>query len=142
MAAQNNNPNTRSKSKKAPSQTALEKNVVAKKVVSSREDKFDWYSLYVYAICLVTILISIFGLVGFVRGLVDSLWPDPGYFDLYNIPTESKLTAEEIKKNLIAQNQRQAIKSMVNSMTTLVITIPIYLFHWKLAKKNRAGSTL
>jgi hypothetical protein len=139
MAARNNTPKKRRKNKKVMSDSATEKKINSKGVASSREDKFDWYSLYVYAICLVTILISIFALVGFVRGIVDSLWPDPGYFDPYNIPTESKLTADEIKENLISQNQRQAIKNMVNSMTTLVITIPIYLFHWKLAKKNRVG---
>ena len=52
----------------------------------------DWYSLYIYAVSLITILICLFSLVAIVRGLVDALWPDPGYFDPYNVPKESALS--------------------------------------------------
>ena len=103
----------------------------------NRHDRFDWYSLYIYAICLVTILICLFSLVSFVRSIVDAVWPDPGYFDPYNIPKDSKLTSDQVKQNLSDQNQRLALKSLVNSLTTLVIAGPIYFYHWKLARKNR-----
>ena len=100
-------------------------------------DKFDWHSLYVYAICLITVLICLFALVGLVRSVVDAVWPDPGYFDPYSVPKDSTLSAEQIRKNLTDQNQRQAMKSIVNSLTTLMIAGPIYFYHWKLARKNR-----
>jgi ABC-type Fe3+ transport system permease subunit len=101
-------------------------------------DRFDWYSLYIYAICLITVLICLFALVSLVRSIVDSVWPDAGYFDPYSVPKDSSLSAEQVKKNLADQNQRQAIKSVVNSLTTLVIAGPIYLYHWKLARKSRS----
>jgi hypothetical protein len=104
----------------------------------TKSDRVDWYSLYIYAICLVTILICIFSLVSLVRGIVDSVWPDPGYIDPYNVPQDGELTSAQIKQNLEEQNQRQAIKGIVNSFTTLLISGPIYLYHWNLARKNRS----
>ena len=111
--------------------------VILEEKTVNRHDRFDWHSLYIYAICLVTILICLFSLVSFVRSIVDAVWPDPGYFDPYNIPKDSKLTSDQVKQNLSDQNQRLALKSMVNSLTTLVIAGPIYFYHWKLARKNR-----
>jgi ABC-type Fe3+ transport system permease subunit len=117
-------------SKQSPAATTFER--------TERTDRIDWHSLYIYAICLVTILILLFALVSVVRSLVDAAWPDAGYFDPYSVPKESTLSADQIKENLTNQNRRQSIKSLINSITTLVIAGPIYLYHWKLAKKSRA----
>ncbi|MEY3685357.1 MAG: hypothetical protein RJB00_307 [Actinomycetota bacterium] len=106
--------------------------------IVKREDRIDWYSLYIYAVCLVTLLICLFSLVSVVRGIVDALWPDPGYFDPYSVPKDSALSPDQIKENLTENNQRQALKGIVNSLTTLIIAGPIYLMHWRLAKRSRA----
>ncbi|MFZ9671694.1 MAG: hypothetical protein ACO3A6_01460 [Candidatus Nanopelagicaceae bacterium] len=106
--------------------------------VAKREDRIGWYSLYIYAVCLVTLLICLFSLVSVVRGIVDALWPDPGYFDPYSVPKDSALSPDQIKANLTENNQRQALKGIVNSLTTLIIAGPIYLMHWRIAKRSRA----
>jgi hypothetical protein len=106
--------------------------------VAKREDRIGWYSLYIYAVCLVTLLTCLFSLVSVVRGIVDALWPDPGYFDPYSVPKDSALSPDQIKANLTENNQRQALKGIVNSLTTLIIAGPIYLMHWRLAKRSRA----
>ena len=106
--------------------------------IVKREDRIDWYSLYIYAVCLVTLLTCLFALVSVVRGIVDALWPDPGYFDPYSVPKDSALSPDQIKENLTENNQRQALKGIVNSLTTLIIAGPIYLMHWRLAKRSRA----
>jgi len=106
--------------------------------IVKREDRIDWYSLYIYAVCLVTLLTCLFSLVSVVRGIVDALWPDPGYFDPYSVPKDSALSADQIKENLTENNQRQALKGIVNSLTTLIIAGPIYLMHWRRAKRTRA----
>ena len=106
--------------------------------IVKREDRIDWYSLYIYAVCLVTLLTCLFSLVSVVRGIVDALWPDPGYFDPYSAPKDSALSPDQIKANLTENNQRQALKGIVNSLTTLIIAGPIYLMHWRLAKRSRA----
>lgn len=106
--------------------------------IVKREDRIDWYSLYIYAVCLVTLLTCLFSLVSVVRGIVDALYPDPGYFDPYSVPKDSALSPDQIKENLTENNQRQALKGIVNSLTTLIIAGPIYLMHWRLAKRSRA----
>jgi hypothetical protein len=106
--------------------------------IVKREDRIDWYSLYIYAVCLVTLLTCLFSLVSVVRGIVDALWPDPGYFDPYSVPKDSALSPDQIKENLTENNQRQALKGIVNSLTTLIIAGPVYLMHWRLAKRSRA----
>jgi hypothetical protein len=105
--------------------------------IVKREDRIDWYSLYIYAVCLVTLLTCLFSLVSVVRGIVDAVWPDPGYFDPYSVPKDSALSPDQIKENLTENNQRQALKGIVNSLTTLIIAGPIYLMHWRLAKRSR-----
>jgi len=105
--------------------------------IAKREDRIGWYSLYIYAVCLVTLLTCLFSLVNVVRGIVDALWPDPGYFDPYSVPKDSALSPDQIKANLTENNQRQALKGIVNSLTTLIIAGPIYLMHWRLAKRSR-----
>ena len=116
-----------------PSAPALTRN----EPIVKREDRIDWYSLYIYAVCLVTLLTCLFSLVSVVRGIVDALWPDPGYFDPYSVPKDSALSPDQIKENLTENNQRQALKGIVNSLTTLIIAGPIYLMHWRLAKRSR-----
>jgi len=100
----------------------------------------DWYSLYIYAVALITILICLFSMVAIVRGVVDAVWPDPGYFDPYNVPKDGNLTAEEIKRNYIEQNRRSALKSIVTSFATLLVAGPLYIYHWRLAKRRRGDS--
>jgi len=118
-----------------PSAPALKQSEPA---IAKREDRIGWYSLYIYAVCLVTLLTCLFSLVSVVRGIVDALWPDPGYFDPYSVPKDSALSPDQIKENLTENNQRQALKGIVNSLTTLIIAGPIYLMHWRLAKRSRA----
>ena len=120
---------------KRPSAPALRQ---SESTITKREDRIGWYSLYIYAICLVTLLTCLFSLVSVVRGIVDALWPDPGYFDPYSVPKDSALSPDQIKANLTENNQRQALKGIVNSLTTLIIAGPIYLMHWRLAKRSRA----
>jgi len=106
--------------------------------IVKREDRIGWYSLYIYAVCLVTLLTCLFSLVSVVRGIVDALYPDPGYFDPYSVPKDSALSPDQIRENLTENNQRQAVKGIVNSLTTLIIAGPIYFMHWRLAKRSRA----
>ena len=82
--------------------------------IAKREDRIGWYLLYVYVVCLVTLLTSLFSLVCVVRELVDALWPEPSYFDPYSVPKDSALIADQIKENLTENNQLQAVKEIIN----------------------------
>ena len=43
----------------------------------------DWRSLYLYAVCLITLLVVLFSVVSLVNGLVNVIFPDPAYVDIY-----------------------------------------------------------
>jgi len=114
---------------------ATVKKAVAKKIAEPVSVKpqpgVDWRSLYLYAVCLITLLVVLFSTVAFINGAMNAIFPDPGYVDLYSTPKPSApaLATQE------AHNQRQAIKGMFKSLTTVAIAGPLYLYHWREAKK-------
>ena len=97
------------------------------------QPKIDWRSLYLYAVCLITLMVCLFSLVSLIRSGVNIAYPDPAYIDPY--ATEPKVNSEVMAAQLKDQNQRQAVKSMIDALTTLIIAGPLYLYHWRLARK-------
>ena len=98
-----------------------------------QQSKIDWRSLYLYAVCLITLMVCLFSLVSLIRSGVNVAYPDPAYIDPYN-PTP-KVDSAVIAAQLKDQNQRQAVKSMIDAVTTLIIAGPLYVYHWRLARK-------
>ena len=115
---------------------AVAKKVVAKKVAEPIPVKVhagvDWRSLYLYAVCLITLLVVLFSTVAFINGVMNAIFPDQGYMDIYSTP-KPNAPALAIQE---ANNQRQAYKSMFTSFTTVAIAAPLYLYHWREAKKT------
>jgi hypothetical protein len=118
--------------KKAVAKKAPAKRVVAP-VVEVRNDRVDWRSLYLYAVCLITLLVVLFSTVALINSIVNAVFPDPAYIDVYakpeNAPSAELLAQQE------ENNQIQAIKSIFTSFTTIAIAGPLYLYHWKTARK-------
>ena len=111
---------------KAPAKTQLMQPIY-------QQPRIDWRSLYLYAVCLITLMVCLFSLVSFIRSGVNVAYPDPAYVDPYATApkVDSVLIAEQVKD----QNQRQAVKSMIDAVTTLIIAGPLYVYHWRLARK-------
>jgi ABC-type Fe3+ transport system permease subunit len=113
---------------------ATVKKAVAKKVPAqvAQHHGVDWRSLYLYAVCLITLLVVLFSTVAFINGAMNAIFPDPGYVDVYSStkPSAQALASQE------SQNQRQAFKSMFTSFTTALIAAPLYVFHWRQTKKS------
>ena len=98
-----------------------------------QQPKIDWRSLYLYAVCLITLMVCLFSLVSLIRSGVNVAYPDPAYVDPYN--PAPKVDSAVIAAQLEDQNQRQAVKSMIDALTTLIIAGPLYVYHWRLARK-------
>jgi hypothetical protein len=98
-----------------------------------QQSKIDWRSLYLYAVCLITLMVCLFSLVSFIRSGVNVAYPDPAYVDPY--ATKPQVNSALIAAQVKDQNQRQAVKSMIDSVTTLIIAGPLYIYHWRLARK-------
>ena len=118
--------------KKAVARKAPVKRAVTP-VVESRNDRVDWRSLYIYAVCLITLLVVLFSTVSLINSIMNAIFPDPAYIDVYANP-ESKPSVE-----LLAQqeenNQVRAFKSIFTTFTTIAIAGPLYLYHWRTARK-------
>ncbi len=121
----------------ATAKKAVAKKAPAKRaeapVVVSRNDRVDWRSLYIYAVCLITLLVVLFSTVSLINSIMNAIFPDPAYIDVYANP-ESKPSVE-----LLAQqeenNQVRALKSIFTTFTTIAIAGPLYLYHWRTARK-------
>ena len=94
----------------------------------------DWRSLYLYAVCLVTLLVVLFSTVALVNAFVNFAFPDPAYVDPYaakeNLPDPALLQQQE------DNSQRQALKNIFTTFSTMAIATPVYLYHWRQARKT------
>jgi len=112
------------------------KKAVAKKtvVVETRPAGIDWRSLYLYAVCLITLMVVLFSTVSLINSIMNAVFPDPAYIDVYakpeNAPSAALLAQQE------ENNQIQAIKNIFSSFTTIAIAAPLYLYHWRQTKKS------
>ena len=119
--------------KKAPAKRVAPAKRAAAPIVQPRQDRVDWRSLYLYAVCLITLLVTLFATVSLINSIMNAVIPDPAYIDVYTKP-ENAPSAE-----LLAQqeegNQIRALKSIFTSFTTIAIAAPLYLYHWRTARK-------
>ncbi len=115
---------------------AAVKKVAPKKAVEieSRHSGIDWRSLYLYAVCLITLLVVLFSTVALINAIMNAVFPDPAYVDIYakpeNAPTAKLLAQQE------ENNQIRAIKDIFSTITTIAIATPLYLYHWRQTKKS------
>lgn len=116
--------------------TTVKKAAVKKKVVATTTSHgVDWRSLYLYAVSLITLLVCLFTVITLINRGLDLLVPDYGYVDPYAAQNNPKVDPEIIKQANIDQNRRNAIRGITSSLVTLVVTIPVYLYHWKMVRK-------
>ncbi|HET7736258.1 MAG TPA: hypothetical protein VFK52_09810 [Nocardioidaceae bacterium] len=112
---------------------------VYEEVVIAAQERLTLRNVYLYLVCLITLVISVFAAVNLVRSAVELAYPDPGYYgyEPYVEPAGSKQPrvskAEQRRREDAARDsqRRQAVLGLVGSGTTLLIAGPIYLYHWR-----------
>jgi hypothetical protein len=104
-------------------------------------DRFSLRNIYLYLVCLITLIIVIFSAVSLVRGVVELLWPDPGYYGYTEPVKEGEgLTEEELaaqRQAAIESQRRNAVLGLVSSGTALIIAGPLYVYHWRKIERER-----
>jgi len=118
---------------------ATAKKGVAKKsvkttVIQTQHDRIDWRSLYLYAVCLITLLVVLFSIVSLINAIMNAVFPDPAYIDVYTKPENSP--SADLLEQQERSNQIQAIKRIFTSFTTIAVAAPLYLYHWRQTKKS------
>ena len=114
---------------------AVKKKSAAKPIVSAAQQGVDWRSLYLYAVSLITLLVCLFTVISLINRGLDLIVPDAGYVDPYAAQTDPKIDPEVLKQANIDQNRRNAIRGITSSLVTLLVTVPVYLYHWKMVRK-------
>jgi len=126
--------------KSTTAKKSVAKKSVTKKSVTKAEAKeatqgVDWRSLYLYAVSLITLLVCLFTVISLINRGLDLIVPDAGYVDPYAAQNDPKIDPEVIKQANIDQNRRSAIRGITSSLVTLLVTVPVYLYHWKMVRK-------
>ena len=118
------------------------KKSVSKKAVATKKESavahqgVDWRSLYLYAVSLITLLVCLFTVISLINRGLDLVVPDAGYVDPYAAQNDPKIDPEVLKQANIDQNRRSAIRGITSSLVTLLVTVPVYLYHWKTVRKD------
>ncbi len=100
------------------------------------DSRWSVRNIYLYLVCLITLIMVIVGTAGTVRTAVEFIYPDPGaYFDPYmKEKSASGLTEAEFEDQQQlqqAQQQRQAVLNLVGNVALVVIAGPLYVYHWR-----------
>lgn len=90
----------------------------------SEEKRFDVRSLYLYGVCLVTLIIMVFSFQSVVRDVLDLLVVD-----------NSKLDGGEGGYD----GQSYRLVNLVSNMVLFVMSAGLYLYHWRKAQSERAA---
>lgn len=112
---------------------SIAKKAVKSTAITNQRDGVDWRSLYLYAVCLITLLVVLFSTVSLINSIMNAVFPDPAYIDLYSKPETQPSAAllEQQERN----NQIQAVKRVFTSFITIAVAGPLYLYHWRQTKK-------
>ena len=103
----------------------------------SLSERLPLPNVYLYLVCLITLVISVFAAVSLVRSAVALAYPGSSYYGYYGpevspdgagISDEERQRQEELARD---SERRQTVLDLVSSGTTLVIAGPLYLYHWR-----------
>lgn len=99
------------------------------------KDRWSLRNIYLYLVCLITLIMVIVATVGLVQNTVRLVYPEVGYF--YETPVDKGgdgLTEEEIERQRELDQQRarqQAVYSLVGNVAMLLVAGPLYVYHWR-----------
>ncbi|WP_034429220.1 hypothetical protein [Caldisalinibacter kiritimatiensis] len=118
--------------------------------------KFNLRSLYLYLVCLITLIIFIVSLIQTVDNLMDVVLVNDGYIQTYEIYKEKyrnrgdnpetvySKTEEEIQKEYDAyvereqdRQKRMNIKGLVSSISAALIAGAFWIYHWRKVQKEK-----
>ena len=98
------------------------------------QDRATLRSANLYLVCLVTLVLAIFAAVSIVRSVSQIAYPDPGYYGIEAPAKQAGVTEDDVARQedrARESQRRQAVQSIVGSGAMLLISVPVYLYHWR-----------
>jgi hypothetical protein len=116
------------------------------------ESRWNIRNVYLYLVSFATLMMLIVGTVQLIMGVVDLVYPDPtkgmGYYDAKMRMSDMQqknpnITQEDFEKQIQEEKQNQEaawhyqkIRSFINSLILVLVSLPIYLYHWRKIQKS------
>jgi hypothetical protein len=104
-------------------------------------DRFTLRNVYLYLVCFVTLLITIFAAVNLVRGAVELAYPNPYFYapppDRGDVSPDEQELQEQREQRARDSQRRQAILGLITPGTLLLIAVPTYAYHWRQIQYGR-----
>ena len=100
-------------------------------------ERWSLRNIYLYIVCLITLIMVIVGAAGTVRTIVEFIYPDPGGAMFYPSKVEPAKREAEIadfeKQEALqrAQSTRQSALNLAGNVALVVIAGPLYVYHWR-----------
>ncbi|MCL6557379.1 MAG: hypothetical protein K6U74_01010 [Firmicutes bacterium] len=114
--------------------------------------EWDVRRVYLYLVCLVTLMMVIMGTVMTIRGVVDFIYPyertytpKPYYEAKTRLQREPGISDEQYRQQLkemeqqIAQERRaneinekrNRVRNLINNFALIAVALPIFTYHWR-----------
>ena len=111
------------------------------------QDRLTLRNGYLYLVCLITLVVGLFAAVSLVRSAVALIDPGPGQYDYYGYypyPGDPGTEGVEIdpqererqEQLAVDAARRDALQEFVGSATSLLIAVPVYVYHWRRVQRE------
>lgn len=99
-------------------------------------------NIYLYLVCLITLIMVIVGAVGVIRSGVELLYPEPTMMEPLPKDESGKpsMTEEEWQRQQEIgrkSSQRWAIINLVGNVALVLVAGPIYVYHWRKIEEEK-----
>ena len=96
-------------------------------------------SVYLYIVCLITLVMVLFSVVNIVRASVELVYPEPQRaMPVIKAPPLSSEESAQLRQMPEEQQEweqqwalRRAILNLAGSIGMLLVALPVYLYHWR-----------
>lgn len=120
---------------------------------------WDIRKTYYYLVCFATLIMLIVGSVQVVQNTLDLVMPEevyrPSPIDMYQryqrpgeeAMVEAPFTRQELQQmsdeeaaRMQRQSRRRALRNLLGSLALLLISAPVYFYHWKKVRADERSS--
>jgi hypothetical protein len=114
----------------------------------NRIDPWSPRYIYLYLVCIVTLVMVIFATVNLVRSVAEMVYPQP---EMVIVPEPTREGSADAEAWAASQRDQQlnqqrwatrnAVLAIIGSMTMLLIAGPLYLYHWRKVERERGQTS-
>jgi hypothetical protein len=102
----------------------------------SIQERFSARSLYLYLVCLITLVICIFATINVARSVTNLLYPAPTSSFGGPVTVNGGPSLQSTDTAARDAQRRDAVLGLVTSGVTLLVAGPVYAYHWRRIQRD------